>query len=74
MDILITYQAKRYVIELKRWYGQAYHQKGLQHLSDYLDIYGLKTGYLLIYDFNKGKSYKEEEVAFQDKHIFVVWV
>ena len=74
MDIVITYQNKRYVIELKRWYGEKYHQEGLQQLSDYLDIYSLKKGYLLIYDFNKGKTYKEEEIQFQDKEIFAVWV
>ncbi|MEK8015412.1 MAG: AAA-like domain-containing protein [Candidatus Parabeggiatoa sp.] len=74
MDIVITYQDKRYVIELKRWYGEKYHQEGLQQLNDYLDIYSLKKGYLLIYDFNKGKSYKEEEIQFQDKEIFAVWV
>jgi len=74
MDIVITYQDKRYIIELKRWYGEKYHQRGLKQLSDYLDIYSLKTGYLLIYDFNKGKSYKEERIQFQDKEIFAVWV
>jgi hypothetical protein len=74
MDIVITYQDKRYVIELKRWYGEKYHQAGLQQLNDYLDIYSLKKGYLLIYDFNKGKSYKEELIQFQDKAIFAVWV
>jgi hypothetical protein len=74
MDLVITYQDKRYVIELKRWYGEKYHQRGLQQLSDYLDIYSLKKGYLLIYDFNKGKSYKEELIQFQDKEIFALWV
>jgi len=74
MDIVITCQDKRYVVELKRWYGEKYHQRGLQQLSDYLDIYSLKEGYLLIYDFNKGKSYKEELIQFQDKDIFAVWV
>jgi hypothetical protein len=31
-------------------------------------------GYLLIYDFNKGKTYKEEEISGKDKEIFAVWV
>ncbi|MEK8020833.1 MAG: GxxExxY protein [Candidatus Parabeggiatoa sp.] len=74
MDIVITCQNQRDVIELKRWYGEKYHQEGLQQLSDYLDIYSLKNGYLLIYDFNKGKTYKEEEISFHDKEIFAVWV
>ncbi len=57
MDLVITYKKKRYVIELKIWHGDKYHQKGLQQLSDYLDIYGLNEGYLVIYDFNKNKEY-----------------
>ncbi|MDM8537931.1 AAA-like domain-containing protein [Desulfobacterales bacterium HSG17] len=74
MDIVITYKDRRYVIELKRWYGQKAHEKGLQQLSDYLDMYSLNRGFLLIYDFNKNKKYKQEEINFQDKQIFAVWV
>ncbi len=74
MDIVIIHKTKRYVIELKIWRGEQYHQAGLQQLSDYLDIYGLTEGYLLIYDFNKGKTYKEEQIEFADKQIFAVWV
>jgi len=74
MDIVITHQTKRHVIELKIWRGDRYHQAGLQQLSDYLDIYGLTEGYLLIYDFNKGKTYKEEQIEFKDKQIYAVWV
>ncbi|OQY47615.1 MAG: hypothetical protein B6242_04675 [Anaerolineaceae bacterium 4572_78] len=74
MDIVITYHDKRYVLELKRWYGIKLHQVGLLQLSDYLDSYSLKEGYLLIYDFNKNKTYKQEQIKFQDKQIFAVWV
>ncbi len=74
MDIVITHKNKRVVLELKIWRGDRYHQAGLQQLSDYLDIYGLTEGYLLIYDFNKGKVYKEEQLEFDGKQIFAVWV
>ncbi|MDM8523468.1 AAA-like domain-containing protein [Desulfococcaceae bacterium HSG8] len=74
MDIVITYKNKRYVIELKIWHGPRYHQKGLEQLSRYLDTYSLKEGWLLIYDFNKNKEYKQEEIVFEDKKIFAVWV
>jgi hypothetical protein len=74
MDIVITYRNKRYVLELKIWYGQKAHEEGLQQLSDYLDLYGLSEGYLLIYDFNKNKIYKEEPIKFHDKQILAVWV
>ncbi len=74
MDIVITFNGRRYVVELKRWYGAKAHQKGLQQLSDYLDIYSLKQGYLLIYDFRKSKEYKQAQITFDDKQIFAVWV
>ena len=74
MDIVITYNSERYVIELKRWYSNVYHKKGIKQLSDYLDSYSLKEGFLLIYDFRVKKEYKEELIPFEDKKIFAVWV
>ncbi len=74
MDIVITWQNRRYVLELKIWHGPKYHQDGLRQLSDYLNIYSLKEGYLLIYDFNKNKEYRQEQIAFGDKQIFAIWV
>ncbi len=74
MDIVISWQNKRYVLELKIWHGPKYHQEGLRQLSDYLDIYSLNQGYLLIYDFNKNKKYRQEHISFEDKQIFAVWV
>ncbi len=74
MDIVITYRDKRYVLELKIWYGEKAHKEGLQQLSDYLALYGLSEGYLLIYNFNKNKEYKQEQLEFKGKQILAVWV
>jgi hypothetical protein len=59
-DIVITYNKKMYIIELKRWQGEEYHQKGLIQLGEYLEQYNLNEGYLLIFDFRKEKSRKGE--------------
>jgi hypothetical protein len=74
MDIVITYLNQRYVLELKIWRGNKCHQIGLKQLSGYLDKYSLKQGYLLIFDFNKNKAYKQEDIICGDKNIFAVWV
>ncbi len=74
MDIVITYVKVLYILELKIWRGEIYHQKGLNQLSDYLDIHNKKEGYLLIFDFNKKKEFKEENIEFKDKNILAVWV
>lgn len=74
MDLVITYLRKKYVLELKIWRGEEYHQKGLEQLSDYLDLYQLKEGYLLIFDFRKTKEYKQEHIQFKDKSLWAVWI
>jgi len=74
MDIVITCLDRRYVVELKRWRGESYHQQGLRQLSAYLDTYSLREGFLLIFDFRKEKVYKTEDISIQDKEIFAVWV
>ncbi len=74
IDVAIIYNEFRYIVELKLWRGAEYHQRGLQQLSDYLDLYQLKEGFLLIYDFRKEKEYKEQTIQFADKQIFAVWI
>lgn len=57
-DIVITYNKKIYIFELKKWNGEEYHKKGLLQLGGYLEQYGLEQGYLLIFDFRwKRKKY-----------------
>ncbi|RII32985.1 AAA family ATPase [Clostridium chromiireducens] len=74
LDIVVTYLSSKYVIELKIWRGIEYHKKGLSQLKDYLDIQGLDKGYLIVYNFNKDKDYKEEVIHYEGKEIFVVFV
>ncbi len=67
MDIVVDYLGKRYVIELKIWHGQKYNEDGEKQLSDNLDSYGLKTGYLLTFSFNESKETGVKTVEFEDK-------
>lgn len=74
LDIVITYFQHRYIIELKKWYGQVAHEKGLDQLADYLDIHGVSTGYLLIFDSRKNKDWKHLSTSHKGKNIFMVWL
>lgn len=74
LNVVVTYLSNKYVVELKMWRGPEYHKKGLAQLCDYLNIQGLNKGYLIIYNFNKNKEYKEERVAYENKEIFIVWL
>ena len=56
MDIVIDYLGERFVVELKIWRGQVYHEKGEIQLADYLGYYHLDKGYKLTYSFNKKKN------------------
>ncbi len=56
-DIVITYNKKMYILELKIWRGgEEYHKKGLIQLAEYLNQYGLDKGYLLIFDLRKSTN------------------
>lgn len=69
MDVVIDYLGKRYIIELKIWHGQKYNEDGEKQLSDYLDSYRLKTGYMLTFSFNKNKEPGIHTVQIDDKTI-----
>lgn len=67
MDIVIDYLGKRYIVELKIWHGQKYNEDGEKQLSDYLDSYGLKTGFMLTFSFNISKESGVKTVQYKDK-------
>ena len=74
LDIIATYYQHKYIIELKRWYGEVAHEEGVAQLADYLEIHGEKIGFLVIFEHNKVKSWRSEWIEYEDKRIFAVWV
>ena len=74
LDVVIIYNNNKYIIELKIWHGEKYHERGLKQLEDYLEINGQDKGYLLIFNFNKDKEYKKEVINTDGKEIIAVFV
>ena len=74
LDVVITYNKNKYIIELKIWRGEEYHEKGLKQLVKYLHINNENKGYLLVFNFNKNKEYKKEKLIIKEKEIFEVFV
>ncbi|MGL5575432.1 MAG: AAA family ATPase [Sarcina sp.] len=74
LDIVISYNQHKYIIETKIWHGEIAHKNGLEQLRNYLEIEGLDKGYLLIFNFNKGKEYIQSEYEIENKSIFEVIV
>lgn len=74
LDIVVTYLREKHVIELKLWYGEESHARGLNQLANYLDIHGTNKGWLLIFDDRKKPTWREELIHHKGKEIFAVWV
>lgn len=74
LDIIVTYFQHRYIFELKRWYGEKAHQRGLKQLADYLDIHNVKNGYLIIFDDRKERNWETKTIEFEGKQIYAIWV
>ncbi|MFO7818684.1 MAG: AAA-like domain-containing protein, partial [Halanaerobacter sp.] len=74
LDVVVTYLDQKYIVELKIWRGEKYHQKGLEQLGNYLDTQNVEQGYLVSFNFNQNKEYKQEKIEQDDKEIFAIWV
>ncbi len=76
LDIAVTYGSQKYIIELKKWYGEESHRKGLKQLTDYLDRQNQNLGFLIIYDSRRqsNKIGANETLIIGEKQIFMVWV
>lgn len=70
MDVTIHYLGRRYIIELKIWHGDRYNEKGERQISEYLDYFGLSTGYMLSFNFNQKKDTGVKRVKIGDKVLF----
>lgn len=70
MDVVIHYLGNRYIIELKIWRGAKYNVDGEKQISEYLDYFGLSTGYMLSFSFNQKKTSGVSEVRVGDKLLY----
>lgn len=73
-DIIVDYCGKQYIIEMKIWHGESYNKRGEQQLSEYLDYYHLKRGYLISFSFNRNKKAGIKEIQVGNKSIMEVVV
>jgi hypothetical protein len=69
-DVIVDYLGEQFILELKIWNGSSYHESGEQQLGEYLDRFGLKTGYMLTFNFNQKKEQGVREVKIGDKMLY----
>ena len=68
-DIIVDYRGEQFVIETKIWRGNECHMRGERQLAEYLEDYGLQTGYLLSFSFNQKKEIGVREIEVEEKRI-----
>lgn len=68
-DLIIDFQGKQYIVEMKIWHGKEYQARGEEQLLGYLKDYHLKKGYMLSFNFNKKKDVGVKEFHFKDATI-----
>ena len=67
--MIVDYLGEQFVVEMKIWRGNEYNERGERQLSEYLDYYHLKKGYMLSFNFNKKKEIGVREITIGDKVI-----
>lgn len=67
MDLVIYYRGEQTIIEMKIWRGNAYNERGEEQLSEYLEYFHLKKGYMLSFNFNKKKEIGVKEILVGNK-------
>ena len=68
-DLIVDYLGEQFVIEMKIWRGNIYHERGEKQLAEYLSHYHLDKGYMLCFNFNKKKKTGLTKVQVNDKII-----
>lgn len=66
-DVIVDYHGEQFIIELKIWHGNKYHERGEEQLREYMNHYHLKKGYMLSFNFNKKKQIGMKHICLGDK-------
>ena len=53
MDLLITHNRRKYIVETKIWRGTVHYQAGKQQLAAYLKLEGAVEGYYVVFDHRR---------------------
>ena len=60
MDLLITHNQQKYIVETKIWRGIVHYQAGKQQLAAYLKLEGATEGYYVVFDHRRQPEPKVE--------------
>ena len=60
MDILITHNQQKYIVETKIWRGNSRYQAGKKQLAAYLKVEGATEGYYVVFDHRQDPESRVE--------------
>ncbi len=61
MDLLISHNQKKYVIEVKIWRGDIRYQAGKRQLAAYINTENALEGYYIVFDYRKEPIQRKEK-------------
>ena len=65
MDILITHNRQKYIVETKVWRGESRYKAGKHQLAVYLTSEGTTEGYYVVFDHRKEAELRVETETFE---------
>ena len=60
MDIIITHNQQKHIIETKIWRGESRYQASKKQLAAYLRVEGVTEGYYIVFDHREEPEPREE--------------
>ncbi len=66
MDILITHNQQKYIVETKIWRGNSRYQAGKKQLAAYLKVEGATEGYYVVFDHRQDPEPRRETETIDD--------
>lgn len=66
MDLLITHNQRKYVVETKVWRGEVSYQKGKKQLASYLKLESATEGYYVVFDHRTNPEPRAETEEIED--------
>ena len=70
LDVVVVFGKEKFIVELKLWRGDSYHERGLKQLKKYIELESLDKGYMLIMSKNKEKEF----ITKSEDNIKMFWV
>ena len=64
IDLLITHNQQKYVVETKIWRGDGSYNKGKRQLASYLKLEGATEGYYVVFDHRTNPEQRSETEEF----------